>query len=140
MRSVTVSVPGTPVAKGRPRLGRGYTYTDDKTRVAETALAWRFKDACDEPLEGPLIVLLAFSFEPPERWRKAQKQAVADGARPPHPIKPDLDNLTKLVLDAGNGTLWNDDAQIVSLAAHKSYAAEAETWLTVFSANEYGGE
>ena len=90
-------------------------------------------------MDGPLIVLLAFSFEPPLRWCKAQKQAVADGARPVHDIKPELDNLVKLVLDAGIGTLWNDDVQVVSLAACKSYAAEAETWLTVFSANEYGG-
>lgn len=31
----------------------------------------------------------------------------------------DIDNLWKLVSDAGNGIVWNDDSQIVDLTIHK---------------------
>jgi Holliday junction resolvase RusA-like endonuclease len=33
----------------------------------------------------------------------------------------DLDNIAKAVLDAGNGILWDDDRQIVSLSICKLY-------------------
>lgn len=130
--AVTVSVPGTPVAWARPLRPNGVAVTPPKMKAAKEALRWAFKEKCSEPLEGPLILLVAFAFEPPKRWRKTERQAVKDGARPGHYIKPDLDNLLKLCLDAGNGILWNDDAQVVSVDACKCYADEAETWLTVF--------
>lgn len=36
-------------------------------------------------------------------------------------VRGDLDNLLKSVLDAGNGVIWKDDAQIISLKASKLY-------------------
>ena len=35
------------------------------------------------------------------------------------PIKPDIDNLAKFVLDALNGVGYHDDSQIVKLEVHK---------------------
>ena len=35
--------------------------------------------------------------------------------------KPDADNYAKLILDALNGVLWRDDAQVVRLFAEKVY-------------------
>ncbi len=40
----------------------------------------------------------------------------------------DLDNLLKGFLDAGNGILWHDDAQIVELRANKVYEGSAWQW------------
>ena len=37
----------------------------------------------------------------------------------PYTVKPDLDNVCKLVLDALNGVAWADDAQVVSIYANK---------------------
>ena len=37
-------------------------------------------------------------------------------------VKPDTDNYIKSTLDALNGILWRDDAQIVDLTAHKFYS------------------
>lgn len=37
----------------------------------------------------------------------------------PYTVKPDLDNVCKLVLDALNGVAWDDDAQVVSIFANK---------------------
>lgn len=41
-------------------------------------------------------------------------------------VRPDLDNLVKAVLDALNGVLWLDDAQVVLLSAAKHRAADGE--------------
>ena len=35
--------------------------------------------------------------------------------------KRDVDNFNKLILDAGNGILWDDDNQIQSLTVNKHY-------------------
>ena len=39
-----------------------------------------------------------------------------------HTKKPDLDNLVKLVLDAYNGVLYDDDSQIISRSLSKMYS------------------
>lgn len=46
--------------------------------------------------------------------------------RVPHEKKPDLDNLAKSVLDALNGIVWRDDAQVASLSMSKQIAAGDE--------------
>lgn len=40
--------------------------------------------------------------------------------------KPDVDNLMKTVLDAGNKHLWKDDNQIVDARTLKQYGDEAK--------------
>lgn len=63
-----------------------------------------------EPLDGALMVSLTFGMP-----------RLASGKRA-RPIKrPDLDNLLKGFLDAGNGILWHDDAQVCHLDVHKVY-------------------
>ena len=42
--------------------------------------------------------------------------------------KPDLDNLEKAVLDAGNALWWVDDAVIVFVCKSKRYAAPWDEW------------
>lgn len=109
LKSVLVVCNWRPVPKARPRLGRWRVFTPPRTQAAEDALVLAMRDACPEPLEGPLAVTMTFEF--------AHKKA------PPSPEarleRPDLDNLVKLVLDAGNHVLWEDDAQIYRLYAAK---------------------
>ena len=140
-RSVILTVTGKPVAKGRPRLtkrvglGRGvYLYTPERTGNAEEIMQGEMRQACTTPLEGPLQLSVVFCFRRPKSWPKAQRDAVDNGEEPWHVGKPDLDNLVKLVQDAGNGILWRDDAQIVRLEAIKVYGAENETVINVFPA------
>jgi Holliday junction resolvase RusA-like endonuclease len=42
------------------------------------------------------------------------------------PSRPDSDNVGKAVLDAGNGILWHDDAQVVVLHVVKVTGAHGE--------------
>ena len=38
----------------------------------------------------------------------------------------DVDNWAKMILDAGNGTLWVDDCQVVVLEVSKVWVLDAE--------------
>lgn len=40
-----------------------------------------------------------------------------------HKKRPDVDNLAKLVLDAGNGVLYEDDSQVCDLHIQKVYGS-----------------
>jgi Holliday junction resolvase RusA-like endonuclease len=42
-------------------------------------------------------------------------------------VKPDLDNVAKLILDALNGVAWHDDNQIARLTISKVYGKKPHT-------------
>jgi Holliday junction resolvase RusA-like endonuclease len=66
-----------------------------------------------QPWGGPLEVLVAF-------------QVTTPATRP-----PDLDKLTRAVLDALTGIVWTDDAQVVAVAATKRRSATPGVTVTV---------
>lgn len=134
-----VVVPGEMRGKGRPRFAkRGnfvQAYTDTRTETAEN---WVKSCALDQlgrfqPLDGPLIVSIEITVAVAASWsKKKQAQALAGQIRPTG--KPDLDNCVKLIADALNKIVWQDDSQIVRLIASKRYGAAAETALLVRAA------
>jgi len=108
--------PGEPVPKGRPRSTRsGHTYTPVRTKRAEDAIRWELKAQGAKPTSEPVQVALYFHC----------KSQTAD-----------LDNLIKLVLDAANGYLYDDDRQVYRIVAEiERGASEPETRLAVSSIN-----
>jgi len=58
---------------------------------------------------------MGFGFERPK--------SIKPKKRPYMIVKPDLDNLVKMVADACNGLLWLDDSQIIDLRCYKFYSA-----------------
>jgi len=46
-------------------------------------------------------------------------------------VKPDLDKLTRALLDALTGVAYVDDAQVVQLEARKAYGDDARTTITI---------
>lgn len=111
-----------------------HVYTPKPTAEAEEAMQWIMREQCSQPLEGPLKLSVYFCFRRPNSWPKAKRDAVDDGEEPWYTGRPDLDNLVKLVKDAGNKVLWQDDSQIVSLEAFKVYGPENETTINLLSA------
>lgn len=102
---VRFTIPGDPVSKERPRSGRnGATYTPARTRDAEGAVRSAFLTALGvgEAVAPPVDVgqawMLRLVFH---RWERRPR---------------DVDNMAKLVMDALNGHLWMDDAQVETLA------------------------
>lgn len=63
-----------------------------------------------EPLDGALKVTLTFVMP-----------RLTSGKRALPTKRPDVDNLQKGFTDAGNGILWIDDSQIVTLLIEKRY-------------------
>lgn len=108
-----------PVPKGRPRLSRGgHAFTPLKTRESERIIQLMAqKQHGALPIaDGPIQIDVEFVMPKPKRPKNKSY----------HVTRPDLDNLLKLVLDALNGILWNDDAQIFGITAKKRYVTDAE--------------
>lgn len=124
------TVPGKPIAKGRPRFANGRTFTDSKTRLAESCILDAYLRAYPdaEPLTGPVHVSVLARFEVPRSWSKRKQEAAILGH---HTSRPDLDNIGKTVLDALNGVAFADDSQVCSLSAAKEYWDRSATEVTI---------
>ena len=126
---ICFEVSGNPIPKGRPRLGRGHTYTPKRTQEAENVVRSVVQLAEVIPLVGPLFVHLDFFMPIPKQWAKAKVQSAMLGTIRPTNRGGDIDNLCKLLLDAcqGEGGCFQDDAQIVELICRKWYSVEPRT-------------
>jgi Holliday junction resolvase RusA-like endonuclease len=76
----------------------------------------------DKPLIGALDVSIKCFFSMPQSWSWRKKQIMFDT---PKVTKPDIDNVLKFILDAGNGILWEDDNKIVQVVICKRYAEKS---------------
>lgn len=96
---LTLTVPGRPVPKARPRMGaNGNVYTPRRTQNAEHDIGWAAKRII--------------------RGRKTAKPvAVTCIFYVPARTKGDVDNLLKTVLDGLNGIAYVDDSQVVQASA-----------------------
>jgi Holliday junction resolvase RusA-like endonuclease len=134
--TLVIRVPGVMRGKQRPRFSRkgGRTYTAEQTVTMEAHVRHCADQAVGNPcLTGPLAVAIEVGLPIPRSWSKRKQTEAASGmARPTG--KPDLDNIIKLVCDALNGVVWNDDSQIVAQVATKHYALVPETVIRVRAA------
>ncbi len=109
----------SPVAKARARTvikgGRVMTFTPSKTVRAENMIRTEItKSNVFYPAGIPLLMTVIFVVEKPKSANKKRLYPVT---------RPDLDNLTKTVLDGCNKYLYADDSQIVSLYTSKEYGS-----------------
>lgn len=98
-----VSVPGVPQVKRRPRFNSntGRAYSDPENANTEKAVRTVLTRArgTAEPLTGPVVLVAQF-------WMPDE-----------HVV--DVDNLLKHLLDAAQGALYVNDAQVVEQTAGK---------------------
>lgn len=77
----------------------------------------------DKPFDGPLRMHLEFYFPRPKNHYRTGKYS--DQLKPTaphiHTNMPDVDNLSKFILDAMNEVFYEDDRQVVELNSHKEY-------------------
>lgn len=130
MSRLQFTVPGIPRPQGSKRhVGHGVMIESSPHvkdwRHAVTQAAWTYR------LEGwlltePVAVRLDFYLPRPKAHHDA-----AGAVKPRHALgrpctRPDIDKLTRAVLDAiTESGLWRDDSLVVTLRAEKWYADDA---------------
>lgn len=130
-RKVKFTIPGEPIAQGRPRFsthgGFARAYDPKKSRDGKSVVKLCARDAVEEsgitePLNGPLVMKIQFGIPlPKSAYRKRTPVTRAWRTK-----KPDLDNLVKLVKDACSGVIYLDDNQIARIVAEKITCGQDE--------------
>ncbi len=125
MKKIKFEILGTPVAKGRPRLGKYATYTPQKTKNYESLVKYSFLKEYPKfnPFMGELKVKIDAIFEVPKSYSNKKRVMLIHTG---YTHRPDVDNLTKSVLDALNELAYKDDSQVCSLYFNKYYGEEAK--------------
>lgn len=129
------TVPGPPKGKGRARStvinGHVRAYTPASTRSEEGAIRLFASQAMGNspPIEGPIYLRITAYMPIPQSWSQKKQQAARDGRILPT-VKPDADNLMKMI-DACNKIIWRDDAQIVEAVVQKYYSTQPRLEITV---------
>lgn len=110
-----VVIPGRPVPKGRPRVGRGGSvYTPQRTREYEECVAWAVK-ASRGRVDGPCEVSIRLELLPGPRG--------------------DLDNYAKAILDgAEKGGAFGNDRDVVDLRVFVTSPSTEERAVLVWDA------
>jgi Holliday junction resolvase RusA-like endonuclease len=149
--TITFEVFGTP--KGQPRARAFAQRFGNKfsARMYDPGTADEWKEAVyfglrtalrtfgDQPSLGAFKVSMRFAMPRPKAH--FGKRGLKSNA-PRHPVgKPDIDNLTKLVLDVitKDGRVWRDDSQVVTVLAYKGYVSEGDkphAWVSIATDEE----
>jgi len=123
--------PGEPKGQPRPRAvsinGSIRMYTPSIVKPWRTSIKVAAINAGvmpAEPIAGPISVNLGFVFERPKSHFRSGKYSheLKPGAIEDHIKKPDVDNLSKAVLDVLTELkFWQDDSQVTSLLSSKNF-------------------
>lgn len=110
-------IPGDPIPKGRPRWNgkSGKPRTPARTKQGEHDFAWRWRQAAgpmrpDGTSEFGIRLLLVMGDE----------------------VKPDVDNLEKLILDSLQGVVWVNDRQVTTVCKHRIRGSGPRTEIAVY--------
>ena len=129
-------VPGIPAPKGSTKafyikkLGRAVVTHDNKrTRPWEQAILAELLALHPQIIEGAVVVAMTFWMPRPRgHFRGGAELGGKNGLRPAAPrshlVRPDVDKLARVVLDAMTGVVYRDDAQVTTIEARKHYATD----------------
>lgn len=105
LKKISFEVMTEPIPLARPRVVRGHAYLPSRSRdykqILQQAASYVMRNW--QPLTGELFCRLNF-------YRKFNTSSRRFG---------DIDNHVKAILDALNGIVFVDDAQIISILANK---------------------
>lgn len=120
MKQIVFEVGGDVIGKGRPRFTRtGKPYTDIRTRLYEKKIRRAFIEAGGEELaDCPVHIDIETVAGIQKSVSKATKSRRLSGQELAIK-KPDVDNVSKIVLDALNGLAYPDDVNVVSMRVIK---------------------
>lgn len=135
---IKFTVYGKPIGKQRPRFDRrgGHMYTPKETVIYEK----KVEEACLKAMkEGDLLAfapdepifveMIAYYPIPTSKSNKWQLRAIMGKEYPI--VKPDLDNVMKIILDGCQGIAFHDDKQVVDSHPKKAYSNEPRVEVTI---------
>ena len=130
-----VTILGRPQGKQRVRVvkcnGRIHSYTPKETINYEQEIKTTYK-ALNNPNFGskPVSLYILATYPIPKNFPKKKKEMCLEEEIYPC-VKPDMDNVVKIVSDALNGVAYCDDKQVVQVLARKVYGLEAKLEILV---------
>jgi len=131
-----------PTPLKRPRLVRNSIIYDPSKKDKKNWLQCVICHAPIKPFPGPLKINLEFYFPRPKSHYRSGKfsELLKQNAPNVHTSMPDVDNLSKFILDAMNGVFYLDDRQVVELNSHKEYTSKNSKGFTMVMIEEYIGK
>ncbi len=131
---------GAPVGKRRPKFStiHGYTqaFKPKEDVIYENLVKLSFQQAKQSDydlFDKAVKMTICAYFSVPKSFSNKRRNEALEGKISPL-IKPDVDNIAKIICDALNDIAYKDDNQIVELAITKKYAMEPKVKITL---NEY---
>jgi Holliday junction resolvase RusA-like endonuclease len=125
---IRIEIQTEPVAKARARTvivnGQCHSYTPERTKTAQDLIRLRCMRHQEQCFGEHIPVKLTVVF-----YRTKSKWLSKKETKPFR--KSDLDNYCKTVMDAINGVLVADDAQICNLSAKKRWTDRNEGYITI---------
>lgn len=131
MTPMLVTIPGSPIPHGRPRVdgrrksGKRFGRTPERSRKWREFAQLYLIEAMrgQNRIAGPVSVLVVAIWSCPKDERRV---------RNPRPRRwqtksvGDADNVAKAVLDAANGIVYADDAQVAELVVRRYVGDQSE--------------
>ena len=133
MNQIEINIEGKPKAQQRHRhTKKGFVYDPSKKDKEDILMLMR-SEAPKEPFNGAISLYIRFSMPYVKKHYRTGKFSKELKPNPPiaYKIKPDIDNMLKFLMDAGNKVFWNDDSQIYRVQMEKIYAVKPGTKITI---------
>jgi Holliday junction resolvase RusA-like endonuclease len=130
--AITFSVPGNPVPQPRHRItvrgkhGHAYVPKDHPIHAYRQAVAFAAREAGVRQATGPVSIIIDAVFARPKSHMNKS------GVKPKAPAlpRPDVDNISKGVLDALKSVM-GDDTNVGRLLVEKTWGTEGRTTVRI---------
>lgn len=112
------------VGSQRPRFYKNHAYIPQATREYRDVILDKYQAMHFPKFSGPISVWI-------DVFRTIPKSRPKSVIHEPDTFKPDADNIAKSVLDALNGTAYDDDSQVCVLFVKKHDRARVDEHIRV---------
>lgn len=125
-----IKVEGKIIGKQRPRANfrTGIIYTPSNTKKYERLI----KSKVTQKVDGAIAIDLECHFKMPKWSNKKREEMIGK----PCLKTPDIDNITKIYLDAFNKVAYDDDKQVYQITATKVWDTEEYVLARISSKND----
>ena len=130
---IKFTINGRPKSLARHRVARNGRMYDPSSKDKKDIMLQIAKFKPKRPLAGDIILSIRFTMPRPKHHFRTGKYShlLKDHAPKYHSVKPDLDNLVKLISDVLQPDFYVDDSQICQIYAEKMYGKQPNTAIII---------